>query len=351
MDRLPEMMGAQDLFSRETLFPQFALYRNELVNLIRVIFLILTVAASAQTLATPPAPQAVRSRSSAPRARKSAKQTSGEYGLPTRLAFLKDNSVKESSGLAASRNVPGVYWTHNDSGDGPFIYAFDGRGNRKGVWRVAGASAFDWEDMSTGPGPVPGKNYLYIGDIGDNQERRTEIVVYRVPEPAITGGNVSKSKAGLTEPAEIIRLRYPDGKHDAEALLVHPQTGNIYIVTKVPFANPGIYEAAAPLATNRKVTLARIGTLEVPSLLGGIITGGAISPDGRRVAFCDYMQGYEAVLPDAKATFSAIWKQPLHSFGLGNRKQGEAITYRLDGKALLATSEGSPMPLFEVVRR
>lgn len=286
-----------------------------------------------------------------PAAQRTAKPRPETYGAPTRLAVLKGAAVKESSGIAASRSVPGVYWTHNDSGDGPFIYAFDNRGGSKGVWRVAGASAYDWEDMAAGPGPVRGTNYLYLGDIGDNQESRDEVIVYRVKEPRISAGNVAKNKALLTEPAETIRLRYPDGKHDAEALLVHPVTGNIYIVTKIPFANPGIYETAAPQATDRTTTLSRIGTLEVPSLLGGIITGGSISPDGRRVAFCDYMQGYEAVLPDAKAPFNAIWKQPLNSFALGDRKQGEAITYRPDGKALLATSEGSPMPLFQVVRR
>ena len=89
----------------------------------------------------------------------------------------------------------------------------------------------------------------------------------------------------------------------------------------------------------------------MPSLLGGIITGGAISPDGRRVVFCDYLQGYEAVLAEKKAAFNTIWKEPLASISLGSRKQGEAITYRLDGKALLMTSEGSPMPLFQVERR
>jgi len=273
------------------------------------------------------------------------------YGAPIQVALLKDKGIKESSGLAASRNVPGIYWTHNDSGNGPFIYAFDTRGLRRGVWQVAGASAYDWEDMAAGPGPVAGKNYLYIGDIGDNAEKRPEVIVYRVPEPVVSTGNNAKAKTFSTEPAEAIHLRYPDGSHDAEALLVHPITGTIYIVTKILFGNPGIYEAATPLKAGATITLSRIGTLSVPSLLGGIITGGAISPDGRRVAFCDYMQGYEAVLPDTKAAFNTIWKRPLVSFALGSRKQGESITYRLDGKALLATSEGSPMPLIQVVRR
>lgn len=288
---------------------------------------------------------------SRPTAQKTKNRESSDYGTPTQLSLLKDRSIKESSGLAPSRNMTGVYWTHNDSGDGPLIYAFDTRGDLKGVWRVTGAAAQDWEDIAAGPGPIKGKNYLYIGDIGDNRERRNEIIVYRVPEPAIKAANGTKTKSFATERAEIIRLRYPDGAHNAEALLVHPRTGNLYIILKVPFGSPGIYEAVAPLRTDRAITLSRVGTLDVPSLFGGLITGGVISPDGRRVAVCDYIQGYEAVLPSSETTFNAIWSRPLTIIDMGSRNQGEAITYRLDGKALLLTSEGSPMALTQIVRR
>ncbi len=281
-----------------------------------------------------------------------SKETSETYGPATRLGVLKDPAIKESSGLVASRSRPGFFWTHNDSGDGPFIYGLDSRGGRKGVWRVVGASARDWEDIAAGPGPLRYQSYLYIGDIGDNREQRSEIAVYRVTEPMITAADTSatKSKPRLTERAETILLRYPDGKHDAEALMVHPVTGSLFIITKVAFANPGIYEASRPVGSDRPITLKRLGELNIPSLLGGIITGGDISPDGSRVALCDYMQGYEIVLPKG-AAFNAIWNQPLRPLGLGQRKQGEAVAYRLDGKALLATSEGLIAPLIQVVRR
>ena len=81
----------------------------------------------------------------------------------------------------------------------------------------------------------------------------------------------------MTEPAEAFRLRYPDGKHDAEALLVHPTTGNLYVVNKVPFANASVYEAAAPLRTTGVTTMTKVGPLKVPSLLGGIVAGGNLS--------------------------------------------------------------------------
>ena len=217
---------------------------------------------------------------------------------------------------------------------------------------MTGAQARDWEDIAAGPGPQANKSYLYIGDIGDNNKTRDEVIVYRVAEPALTAATQKQTKArpGSTGAAETIRLKYPDGKHDAEALLVHPTSGNIYIVTKVLIANPVVYEAAAPFTAGRVITMRRIGEVRVPSLFGGVITGGSVSPDGRRVALCDYFQGYELVLPAGSRDFNDIWKQKMTGFDLGKRKQGESITYRLDGKAFLATSEGKQSPLTQVVR-
>lgn len=275
------------------------------------------------------------------------------YGTPTKIANIKNPAVTEGSGLAASRLNPKIYWTHNDSGDGPLVYAFDATGESRGVFRVAGAQARDWEDMSIGPGPGRGQSYLYLGDIGDNGKARSEIVVYRVAEPKLTEADKSSSQKNprTTVAAEVIRLRYPDGKFDAETLLVHPTSGNLYIVTKVMLKNATVYEATAPLSTGQLITMKRIGEIRVPSLLGGTLTGGSISPDGRRVVLCDYVQGYEVLLPAASRNFNDIWKQTVTGFPLGQREQGESITYRADGKAILASSEGKLPPLIQVELR
>jgi hypothetical protein len=277
----------------------------------------------------------------------------GNYAAPVTLATLKNRSITESSGLAASRANPGIYWTHNDSGGGPLIYAFDASGASRGVWQIPAATCRDWEDIAVGPGPQAGKSYIYIGDIGDNDAMRSDIVVYRVPEPTVAVADASSTKAKplTTEPVEVLRFRYPDGKHDAETLLVQPQTGNLFIVTKVLLENPGLYEVAAPFTPGVTNILKRRGSLSIPSLLGGFITGGSISPDGTRVALCDYFQAYELVLPKSDTSFEAIWNQPFVVVDLGRRTQGEAIAYRLDSKALLATSEGRYSPIIQVVRK
>jgi hypothetical protein len=267
---------------------------------------------------------------------------------PVQLATLEDRRIKESSGLAASRRSPGLVWTHNDSGDGPFVYVFDRAGRSRGTWRVEGAQAVDWEDMAAGPGPVQGQSYLYAGDIGDNGREREFIVVYRFPEPEPPAAGAAGTEARATQPAEAIRLKYPDGAHNAEALLVHPTTGDIYVVTKAN-ASSGVYKLAAPFDPKAVNTMSKVGTLRGPDFFGTLVTGGDISPDGRRVALCDYAQGYELTLPAGSKDFEEVWRQTPVALSLGARMQGESVAYRLDGAALLATSENTPTPLFEVV--
>ncbi len=322
--------------------------RHEILKFVPALLMVLSVVACQQL----PEPKSAKADPQSRRNKQQAPTANDIYWPPTKLANLEDRAIDESSGLIASRTSPGTYWTHNDSGNGPVIYAFDSNGRRRGSWRVTGAASVDWEDMAAGPGPKPGASYLYIGDIGDNSGRRSEIIVYRVPEPSIpnSASEAAVSELRATEPAEAIRLRYPDGKHNSEALLVHPHTGKIYIVIKVAVVNPGVY-AADSRTTAETITLARVGEVDMPGFLGGIITGGAISPDGRRAALCDYIQGYEVVLPEGSSSFDSIWKQPLRTVDLGERKHGEAISYRLDSKALLATSERLPAPLIQVVRR
>jgi hypothetical protein len=267
---------------------------------------------------------------------------------PVQLATLEDRRINESSGLVASRRSPGLFWTHNDSGDGPFVYAFDRKGRSRGTWRVEGASALDWEDMAAGPGPISGQSYLYTGDIGDNGREREFIVVYRFPEPEVSATLAAPTEARPTQPAEAIRLKYPDGAHNAEALVVHPTTGDLYIVTKAN-AEAGVYKLAAPFDPKVTGTLTKIAILRGPDFFGTLITGADISPDGRRIALCDYAQGYELTLPAGAAGFDEVWRQTPLAVSLGARIQGESVAYRLDGAALLATSERTPTPLFEVV--
>lgn len=263
------------------------------------------------------------------------------FGDPVVLAQVDDPALPETSGLAASRRNPGLLWIHNDSGDEPRLYCLTREGTDCGTWQVTGARALDWEDMAVGPGPDPGRTYLYMGDIGDNEQARESIVVYRVPEPAAPapagGGPVA------TEPAEALTFRYEDGPHNAEALLVHPVSGDLYVVVKDPQA-ASVYKAAPGEALLRRIGEVGVGFQE-------LVTAGDIAPDGRHVALATYARAYELTLPEGTADFDAVWQQPARRVEIGARAQGETIAYRLDGAALLATSERLPFPLLEAARR
>jgi hypothetical protein len=207
--------------------------------------------------------------------------------------------------------------------------------------------------VAAGPGPAQGQSYLYVGDIGDNDKDRKEVVVYRVAEPAVTPDDAQTSwtEPQQTAPAEAIRLKYPDGRHDAEALAVHPATGDLYVITKTrnPAVAAGVYKLAAPYSVETVNTLQKIGEVRVPSLFPGMITGADISPDGSRVVLCDYFNAYELVSA-AGGRLDEVWKQKPAVVRLGSRPQGEAICYTLDGQSILATSEGSPAAVTEVPR-
>jgi hypothetical protein len=178
-------------------------------------------------------------------------------------------------------------------------------------------------------------------------------VIYRIGEPSISEAS-SKSSRGkplATERADAFHFRYPDAKHDAEALMIEPASGDVYVVTKVFPGRAVVYKGVAPLEGNGLRVLQRVGELQIPSLFGGAITGGDISPDGQRVALCDYFNGYEFVLPRTSRSFDEIWKQKPTVINIGKRKQGEGIAYRLDGRALITTSEGRNSPVLQVLRK
>ncbi len=221
---------------------------------------------------------------------------------------LRDQRLAESSALVASARFPGLLWTVADSGNPAELYGVRA-GRLVAVARVAGAHNVDWEALAPGP-----HDTLWIGDIGDNARRRDIVTLYEVAEPAPRGQS--------SVAARVHRLRYPDGPHDAEALLVHPRTGRVLVVTKDLFG-AGVY-AAPPLRAGRTATLRRVA--DAPPL----VTDGAWSPDGRRLVLRTYTSAGLSDAPGTVSTPVALPAQP----------QGEAVTWEPDGTALIVGSEG-----------
>ncbi|HYJ90290.1 MAG TPA: hypothetical protein VEV84_03205 [Pyrinomonadaceae bacterium] len=277
---------------------------------------------------------------------------SSGFEPPRVLGHIDNPDITEASGLVVSKCQPNVFWTHNDSGDGPFIYALGPTGENLGTWRMTNAENIDWEDIAERREP-DGTCRLYIGEIGDNNLRQNVHRIYRVLEPEVTDQTKgTRQKTALpTEPAEMLDFSYADTNQNAETLVVHPVTGDVYVLTKRRKDPSGVYKIK-PLFGNGDVqVVGKVADVQVPSIPIGLLTGGDISPDGRRLALCDYVDGYELTLPNGDNNFDDIWKQEPVRIDLGPRDTGEAIAYGPDDRAIFATTENPKAPLIEVRRK
>ncbi len=280
-------------------------------------------------------------------------KNSFNYQKPQIIGQIKSNEITESSGIAASRCNKDVFWTHNDSGDSAFIFALNEKGEKLGTWKVSGAKNKDWEDIAAFYDKQTEKCFLYIGDIGNNERLRSEMTIYRVAEPKVSDAdkNSSEKNPNKTENTEAIKFEYPDVRHDAETLMVHPNTGDIYILTKRLSGASGVYKLAANYSLEKTNKVEKIADFSVPAIPNGFLTGGDISPDGKRVIICDYFSAYEIVLPENTKNFDEVWKQKPAIVELGQREQGEAVAYSADGKSIFATSEKKNSPIIQVRRK
>jgi hypothetical protein len=274
------------------------------------------------------------------------------YDKPIVIAIIESPEIKESSGLVASHCQPDVFWTHNDSSDNAFIFAVNKKGEKLGTWKVSGAKAVDWEDIAQFKNAA-GECALYIGDIGNNTRERDEFTVYRVKEPTILPESKSSSRKNplSTETAEAIKFSYPDMRRDAETLMIHPATGDLYILSKRLSGASAVYKLKSGFDLTKTNKVEKVADFSVPAIPNGFLTGGGISPDGKRIVICDYFNAYELSLPEKAQNFDEIWTQTPVTIELGAREQGESITYAADGKSIYAGSENKKSPIIEVRRK
>lgn len=271
------------------------------------------------------------------------------------VCHLQDPEVNESSGLAASARSSEYFFTHNDSGDSARIFAVNRKGETLATISVPNARNLDWEDMARGR-DAQGHDVLLLGDIGDNQSKREQLQVYRIPEPEI---DVTKRGIRMhSEPATRFELQYPDGPHDSETLLFNMANGTLYLVTKERLMRAsGVYATTGPLVPDQVNRLTKVGWIrfmELPTTvrsltdaLGRLMaTAGDISPAGDRVVVRTYTDAYEWKIPnhDVGASFR---DKPAH-LTLPPMRQGESAAYTQDGKTILFGSEKAESPIYEI---
>jgi hypothetical protein len=194
-------------------------------------------------------------------------------------------------------------------------------------------SAYDPEDAAIGR-----DGSLYVADIGDNDHTRTRIAIWKLA-------------AGHSTP-KLYRYSYPDGAHDAEAILLAADDTPIF-VTKDPLTAE-IYVPTAPADPSGKpVRLKKVGSFTLTptdtssgvGILGGfVVTGGANSPDRRRVALRSYSDAYEWDVPDGDVVKAITTTKPRIT-PLPDEPQGESIAYGLDGRDFYTVSDQEVTPV------
>lgn len=251
---------------------------------------------------------------------------------------VASGAIDELSGIVASRRNPGVWWVQNDSGNPNAVYAIGDDGRDLGTFTLAGATNVDWEDIAVGPGPIAGTDYLYVGDIGNSVEtKRNTVVVYRVPEPVVSPSTSSGavSLAGATR----LEFSYPGGATpDAEALLVDPTNGEIFVVTKVLGGAAEVFRANPGTSMWDPVTTVPVA----------LVTAADVAPAGDVVALVTYTSVVVYPRPAGGSLADAFGQAPCAG-GFPtltpSAMQYEAVGFAPDGRAYVVASEGAHPPL------
>jgi hypothetical protein len=252
------------------------------------------------------------------------------FGKQIDCGVISNHHINEASGLAASRRNPGVLWTHNDSGDRSRIFAIDTQGGDLAEFRLQKCRLRDWEDIAVGPGPVPGRSYIYIADIGDNEASQETKEIHRFPEPSVNPA-VFQRRSKISG-FETMRFRYPDGPRDAETLMVDPFTTDIFVVSKRD-KHVRVYQAKAPLFGGPTITIEKIASLPLTDVVAG-----DISPDGLEMLLKTYTGVYYYNRDVEESWAEALQQQP-RSVPYTPEFQGEAVCWNVDGTGYYTLSE------------
>jgi len=271
---------------------------------------------------------------------------------------LDNDQLNEVSGLVASRRYPGLLYAINDSGNPAALYAMDETGKLLAQWQV-NARNRDWEDMAYIN--LAGKQYLVVGDTGDNLRIHKTATLLLFEEPSFP------ANTGTLNPAYTIRFRYDDGPRNVEAFAVVDRT--LFFLSKEPVgingSEPaGVYElnlpenldevaAETPMIANRISSMPpRLGGLEskLAAAFAGIDlshpTAMAFDASGKTA----YILTYREVLrirrksQQSWAEAFALRAETLFSHRLD---QAEALAIS-DGRAIWFTSENAGAPIWAI---
>jgi hypothetical protein len=248
--------------------------------------------------------------------------------------IVNSGEIDEASGLVASAMHSSCFWTHNDSGDNARIFLIDDSARHRATVYLPRVKNRDWEEIAIGPGPVDGKSYVYIGEIGDNFGRHDYKYLYRLPEPDIHVAN-SPTVDTIQTGIDSIKFRLPDRNRDAEAFFVDPVTKNIYIFSKRERPSINVYVLTYPQLTDRISTATFV--MQLPYTY---IAAADISADGNEVIIKNYEDVYYWKKKGTESVEELLKTAPAH-LPYVREPQGEAVAFAGDGTGYYTLSEKS----------
>lgn len=260
--------------------------------------------------------------------------------------FLENTTLVEQSGIAASSVYDSILFVHQDSGNEGAVYIINTNGKSIGKIMLNGIHNRDWEDIAVGPGPLTCISYLYVADIGDNDAKYPDIVVYRFPEPNLLTNKVGQEY--LINDFDQIRLKYDDKPKNAESLMVDPLTKDIYIATKES-NNAKIYKISYPQNTKEISTISAVAQLPFDKL-----TGGDISSDGKEILLRNKSTVWHWQKISQQDIISTLLASPV-TIPINVEYQGEGICFAPQQQGMYTNTEvsknGMALPYFNFYSR
>ena len=260
-------------------------------------------------------------------ARRRSTGSSDTFSSPRPLAQLKEKSLSEVSGLAASATNPGLLWTHNDSGNPAIVYLVDEQLRIRLRCNLKGARNQDWEDIAVGPGPVPGKSYVYVADIGDNMSSHGLKHIYRFEEPQLFP---EKTEITISE-FDTIAFRLEGGEKDTEAIILDPKTADVYVISKRE-KPVYVYELKGMVSPHDTLIAKKMISLPLTQIVAA-----GISPDGTEIIMKNYDHIYYWER-NGKPILEALQQEP-QLLMYREEPQGEAIAFNRKGTGFYTLSE------------
>lgn len=176
-----------------------------------------------------------------------------------------------------------------------------------------------------GPGP-DNSNWIYVGDIGDNEASHKFKRIHCLEEPAL-------DNPGPIAVTRTLVIRMADKPRDTEALMVDPLSRNIYLVTKRE-KSVMLYEIQFPFLAD---TITATPLINLP--LRHIVAGD-ISPDGTEILLKSYNAIYYWKRSMSQSISDAM-KVPATKLDYEHEPQGESIAWARDASGFYTLSENA----------